>query len=90
MKESLLNGGSHGAGALLPAGTRFLLSQGFFPLSLDGIIKREADLEEGSHTLPRPAHKKRGGGGPCPNLHISSAEGVAMTTFWRLSSVSGI
>lgn len=61
MKESLLNGGSHGAGAQPPTGTHFLLSQGFFPLSLDGIIKREADLEEGSHTLPRPTHKKGGG-----------------------------
>lgn len=71
-----------------PTGTRFLLSQGFFPLSLDGIIKREADLEEGSHTLPRPTHTQKKKGGGCPNLHISSAEGVAMTTFWRLSSVS--
>ena len=33
----------------------FLLSQGFFPLSLDKIIKREAGLGEGSHS---PFQKK--------------------------------
>lgn len=64
--------------ALLPTGTHFLLSQGFFPLSLDKIIKGEAGLEEGSHP---PFQKK-------PFSLFSSAEGVAMTTFWRLNSIT--
>lgn len=62
-----------------PNGTHFLLSQGFFPLSLDTIIKREAGLEEGSHS---PFQKK-----PPSKSPFSSAEGVALTTLWRVNSI---
>lgn len=76
MKGGLLNGGGGVVAAAAaaaatdaaatgsrapPLGTRFLLSQGFFPLSLGEIIKREAGRpwrRARTPLLPPPSHQR--------------------------------